>query len=129
MTYSKKLLVLTLLAASVSTAAQAGDWSNSGSYNGYAAGSQNSASSYSMRDSLGNLTMVNGRIVPNSYSSGGGQSASAGVGTSGAGAAYGEATAIGNSLNVQVIGMHNTTIIDAQHINNGSQSAITKLNQ
>ncbi len=129
MTHSKKFLLAALLATSVSTAAQAGGYSDSGMYNGYGAFSQNTPSNYTMRDSLGNLTMVNGRITPSTYSSGGGQSASAGVGTSGAGAAYGEATAIGNSLNVQVIGMHNTTIIDAQQINNGSQTAITKLNQ
>lgn len=108
-----------------------GVWSNSAAYNG---GSfiQNQPSSYSMRDGYGNLTMVNGRVTPSIYSaqSGGSQQASAyagGVGTGGAGV-VGEAYAIGNQLNVTVIGTHNTTIIDSDQINNGNQSATAALN-
>ena len=119
------------LGASLSTAEAANDWTNAGMYNGYGASSQNTPSNYSMRDANGNLTMVNGQIVPSSYSSstgGGVQNASAGVGTQGAGSTYGQASAIGNSLNVVVVGSHNTTIIDAQQTNNGNQTASVKIN-
>ena len=100
-------------------------------YNGYGATTQNTASSYSMRDANGNLTVVNGQITSSSYSAAtgtGAQSASSGVGTAGAGSAYGQATAIGNSLNVVVVGSHNTTIVDAQQVNNGNQTANATLN-
>jgi holdfast attachment protein HfaA len=114
----------------LATAAQAGDWTNSAEYNGYGSGNMNTASSYSMRDANGNLTMVNGQIVPSIYSNASGsQYATAGVGMTGAaGLAYGQATAIGNSLNVTVVGMHNTTIIDNQQTNTGSQTATAAVN-
>lgn len=44
MTHSTKILALALLAAvslAGATGAQAGDWTNSGSYNGYGASTQN----------------------------------------------------------------------------------------
>ena len=129
MPYCRKIPYLALLAVLAATGAQAGDWTNSAMYNGYGAATQNAPSSYSMRDANGNLTMVNGQVTASSYSSSSGaQSASAGVGTGGAGAAYGQATAIGNSLNVVVVGSHNTTIIDAKQSNSGNQTAITNLN-
>lgn len=112
------------------TAAQAGDWTNSSMYNGYGTTSMNTASNYSMRDANGNLTMVNGQITPSTYSNASGsQFATSGVGTSGAsGQAYGQATAIGNSLNVTVIGTHNTTIINNAQTNNGNQTATASVN-
>jgi hypothetical protein len=58
MTRSKTLIVLALL-ATTATAAQAGDWTNSGMYNGYGA-NMNQTSGYSLRDGNGNLTMVDG---------------------------------------------------------------------
>ena len=70
MTRSKTLIVLALLAATVSTA-QAGDWTNSGMYNGYGA-NMNQTSSYQLRDGNGNLTMVDGRPVSAQYSQGSG---------------------------------------------------------
>lgn len=110
--------------------AQAQTWTNSANYNGYGSGNMNTASSYSMRDANGNLTMVNGQIQPSLYSNAtGSQYATAGVGMSGAaGQAYGQATAIGNSLNVTVIGTHNTTIIDNQQTNTGNQTATAAVN-
>jgi holdfast attachment protein HfaA len=128
---SKALVALTFLALTASMAsAQAGDWTSSAMYNGYGATSQNAPSSYSMRDANGNLTMVNGQITSAQYSQGSGaQYAGGGVGMGGAGSAYGQATAIGNSLNVTVIGSHNTTIIDSSQINNGNQTATADLNQ
>jgi holdfast attachment protein HfaA len=134
MTLSKSILAVASLAlslgAGICAAEAATDWTNSGMYNGYGMGSQNSPSNYSMRDANGNLTMVNGQVTPSSFSSNSGaQNASAGVGTQGAGAAYGQASAIGNSLNVVVVGSHNTTIIDAQQTNNGNQTASVKINR
>ncbi|HEX4027085.1 MAG TPA: holdfast anchoring protein HfaA [Rhizomicrobium sp.] len=110
--------------------AQTAAWTNSANYNGFGSGNMNSASNYSMRDANGNLTMVNGQLQPSVYSNASGsQFATAGVGTAGAaGEAYGQATAIGNSLNVTVIGSHNTTIIDNQQTNTGNQTATAAVN-
>lgn len=123
-------LLLTALLASVSaTAANAQDWSNSGLYNGYSAG-LNAASNFRLRDEQNNLTMVNGQITSGNIGTNqGSQAASAGVGTSGAGAAYGQAQAIGNQLQVQVVGWNNTVIVDSQQINTGSQTATVNLNK
>ncbi len=127
MTRSKTLIALALLAATASTA-QAGDWTNSGMYNGYGA-NMNQTSSYQLRDQNGNLTMVDGRVTSAQYSQGSGaQYAGGGVGTGGAMNAYGQATAIGNQLSVTVIGSRNTTIIDSTQINNGNQTATADLN-
>ena len=129
MTHCRKILGLVLLTACLTTGAKAGDWTNSASYNGYGATTQNTPSSYSMRDANGNLTMVNGQVTSSTYQQGGGaQYAGAGVGTGGAGSAYGQATAIGNQLSVVVLGNHNTTIIDSTQTNNGNQTATANLN-
>ncbi|HEY4077351.1 MAG TPA: holdfast anchoring protein HfaA [Rhizomicrobium sp.] len=130
MTHTKTIIALAVLATSIAaTAAQAGDWTNSAMYNGYGATTQNQASSYSMRDANGNLTMVNGQITSSSYASSGAQAYAGGVGTGGAQSTYGEATAIGNQLNVVVVGSHNTTIIDSSQINNGNQTATADLSR
>jgi holdfast attachment protein HfaA len=132
MPHSKTILALTLLSAFAATAAQAQSWNNSSNYNGYGATTQNADSNYSLRDPNGNLTLVNGQFRGSSYSSQSGtQTASAGgggVGTSGAGAQYGQASAVGNQLNVVVLGSHNTTVVDATQINNGNQTASVDLN-
>jgi holdfast attachment protein HfaA len=128
---TKTRFALTLAAfALAATAAQAGDWTNSSMYNGYGAATQNAPSSYSMRDANGNLTMVNGQVTSSSYAyASGAQYGGGGVGTGGATQTYGQATAIGNSLNVTVLGSHNTTIIDSSQINNGNQTATANLNR
>lgn len=129
MSHYRKIPILVLPAALSATLAHAGDWTNSATYNGYGAAAQNAPSSYSMRDANGNLTLVNGQVTSSSYSAASGaQSASAGVGTASTGAAYGQATAIGNSLNVVVVGNHNTTIVDAKQSNSGNQTASADLN-
>jgi holdfast attachment protein HfaA len=122
---------LALAASGIATAAQAQVWTNSAAYNGYGASTQNQASNYSMRDANGNLTMVNGQVTSANYGyNQGGQTAYAGgVGMGGAGMASGEATAVGNQLMVQVIGTHNTTIIDSTQINTGNQTATAAINQ
>ena len=119
MPHSKTVLALGLIAAiSPVPAAMAQSWTSS--------------SNYGLRDANGNLTLVNGQFESAQYSSQTGtQAASAmagGVGTSGAGAQYGQASAIGNSLNVVVLGSHNTTVIDTTQINNGNQTATVDLN-
>ncbi len=125
----KTFAALALLALAA-TSAHAQTWGTASNYNGYGASTQNTASNYSMRDANGNLTMVNGQITSAQYAANsGGQSAYAGgVGMASAGMSSGEATAIGNSLNVTVIGSHNTTIIDSSQINTGNQTATATLN-
>jgi holdfast attachment protein HfaA len=53
---------------------------------------------------------------------------SGGVGTGGAGTAYGNATAIGNQLNVVTVGSNNTVIVTATQTNNGDQTAVNTVN-
>ena len=40
-----------------------------------------------------------------------------------------QATAIGNSLNVVVVGSHNTTVVDSTQTNNGNQTATAQTQQ
>jgi holdfast attachment protein HfaA len=123
-------LLAALLAALSGGAVQAGDWSNSANYNGFGAAAQNTPSNFSLRDANGNLTLVNGQFVGSSYSSAtgvGAASAMGGVGLAAAGTVTGQATAIGNSLNVVVLGSHNTTVVDSSQINNGNQTASAHL--
>lgn len=134
-----RFLVLVIAGLAASGGAWAQSWATASAYNGYGASTQNTPSNYSLRDANGNLTLVNGQFVPSTYASASG-SASAysgayasagvlggamtgGVGLAGAGTLYNQATAIGNSLNVEVVGNHNTTVIDTTQINNGNQTA------
>lgn len=136
MTHSKKRLVLSLIAFSLATGlstlgATAGSYSDSGSYNGYGAYTQNQPSNYSLRDSNGNLTVVDGQFTSSNYGYNQGyqqSTTSGGVGTSGAGAAYGQASAVGNQLNVVTVGNNNTVVVDSTQINNGNQNASVQLN-
>lgn len=130
---SKKILVLALLTGAVfAGSAQAGDWSDSSSYNGFGASSQNSTSNASLRDANGNLTMVNGQFTSSNFAQQQGvqtaTSTSGGVGTSGAGTAFGSATAIGNSLNVVTVGNNNTVVVNSTQTNSGNQTASVDLN-
>ncbi len=85
----------------------------------------------SLRDSNGNMTMVNGQITSANFGQQTGvQQAgvtSSGTGSSGSGAMYGGATAIGNSLNVVTNGSFNTVIVDSRQINSGNQTANVSL--
>jgi holdfast attachment protein HfaA len=126
----KTIALAALLASLCAATAQAQDWNNSGAYNGFGSMNQNSASDFRLRDDNNNMTMVNGQITSANFGANqGNQQASAGVGMSGAGAAYGQATAIGNQLQVQVIGFNNTVIVDSTQTNTGSQTAIVDLNK
>jgi holdfast attachment protein HfaA len=77
-----------------------------------------------VRDENGNLLVVNGVMSGASafsqqtgvHHSGGGLGPNAG------------ATAIGNSLNVTVLGSWNTMIVDSEQVNNGDQNAEVNLN-
>lgn len=129
MTLSKALLIGAVAALGLSPAAKAGDWTNSASYNGFGNTTQNAPSNFSLRDANGNLTVVNGQFVGSSYStSSGAQSAYAGGVGMGGQPMSGQATAIGNSLNVVVVGSHNTTVVDSNQVNTGNQTATTQLN-
>jgi len=105
----------------------------------------------SMRDSNGNLTVVNGVFTSSSFSqqSGVQQAGMIGSGATASGAGFGGATAfsggvssggstsiggvsatsIGNSLNVVTIGNNNTVVVDSNQTNNGNQSASVNLDK
>ena len=122
-------------ARQAATAASQG-FNNSAAYNsgfGMSAGGENQAASGSIRDANHNLSIVNGIIGGVGAGASASASAAANVGvqegvsqlSTGTGAT---ATAIGNSLNVNVIGNWNTTIVDSTQINNGNQNADVSLN-
>jgi holdfast attachment protein HfaA len=138
MSYRFRHLIFAGLAAAASGAAEAGDYGNAASYNspyGMSAGQENQAINPSLRDANGNLTVVDGQFTSSAFSrqtgvqSMGtiGSGALSSLGTS-SGAAYGSATAIGNSLNVVTVGNNNTVIVNSTQINNGNQSADVTLN-
>ncbi len=106
------------------SAASGGFSSNSAAFNGgfgLGSGGENHAVTGQVRDANGNLTIVNGVMTGTSVVR------QDGVNQSGAG--YGaSAVAIGNSLNVNVIGNWNTVIIDSTQTNNGDQNATASLN-
>ena len=102
-------------------AANLGSYDQSAAYNqGYGGGS-NMMSSPSIRDENGNLSIVNGVIASSNYS----QMSDVSSHNSGGNAS---ATAIGNSLNVQVQGTWNTVIVNSKQENNGDQTANASLN-
>jgi len=120
-------------------AAHAGDYSNAASYNspyGLSAGAENQTANPSLRDANGNLTVVDGQFTSSTFSKQTGvqsmgtisSSTLSSLGTSSSGAAYGNATAIGNSLNVVTVGNNNTVIVSSTQTNNGNQSASVSLN-
>jgi holdfast attachment protein HfaA len=129
--------------------AQAGPLGDSSSFNtpiGMSSSAQeNQTINPSLRDSNGNLTMVDGEFQSSSFQAGYGMpgpnvNGQGGVGgltnsingtTSGngnSGAAYGGSTAIGNSLNVVTVGSGNTVIVNSTQTNNGNQTATTNMN-
>ena len=108
-------------------------FTNSAAYNsgiGMPAGSENLAASGRVRDGNNNLLIVNGVIGGARTGVGASASASASgnVSIQEGVSQVGSATAIGNSLNVNVIGNWNTTIVDSTQINNGDQNADVSLN-
>jgi holdfast attachment protein HfaA len=145
-----KLTVLAVTGFALSLGvAQAGPLGDSSSYNtpvGMSSqGQQNQTVNASLRDSDGNLTMVDGQFQSSAFQAGYGMpgpqvNGQGGVGgltnningtssTNGnSGAAYGGSTAIGNSLNVVTVGSGNTVIVNSTQTNNGNQTANTNMN-
>lgn len=138
----KQLLLTSLTVLGVvalESAAYAADYSSAASYNspyGLSAGAENQTINPSLRDSNGNLTVVDGQFTSSTFSKQTGvqsmgtisSSTLSSLGTSSSGAAYGNATAIGNSLNVVTIGNNNTVVVNSTQINNGNQTASVSLN-
>ena len=100
---------------------------NSAAYNsGFSMtpGGENQPADGQVRDGNGNLIIVNGVMSGASAFS-----RTDGMHQTGAGFANGgTATAIGNSLNVTVLGSWNTVIVDSEQVNNGDQNAEAGLN-
>ena len=109
---------------------------------------ENTAVDPSLRDGNGNLTVVNGQFTSSSMSQQSGLQPMGSLGTSsltatntvvsgasvtstgaGAGGAstLGQASAIGNSLNVVTVGNNNTVVVNSSQVNNGNQTATVNL--
>jgi holdfast attachment protein HfaA len=108
-----------------SNAAFANDRTYSNGYN-MTPGQENVAPSGSTRDANGNRVIMNGQMGSGSMTTLQGASQT-GVGQPGWGNSA-NATAIGNSLNVVVVGSWNTVVVDSTQINNGDQNANASLN-
>ena len=119
-------LLAGVLALGPARAVMAQEYDQSSTYDapfGMSAGEENDPiTTTNGRDENGNKVMVNGQNAGPSYSK------QTGVRQSGTGAAYGGATAIGNSLNVTVQGHNNTVIVNSKQVNNGDQNAGVSLN-
>ncbi len=133
----------------LSSTAQAQQYDNSGDYShpyGMAASSTNAPVTGSLRDSNGNLEVVNGQFLSSAMTQQSGVqnmnpltggvfgSSSMSLGSSSSGSVMtgsgvgsqtttGTATAIGNSLNVITTGNNNTVIVNSRQVNNGNQTA------
>src|SRR5580693_1603678 len=132
-------LVTALVALAAATSAQAGCYSSAGSYNtgyGMTPGEENAPINASLRDSNGNLTIVNGQFTSSSMSQqsgvqqmstiGGGMGTIGTVSNSTAGGtstSTSTASAVGNSLNVVTVGNDNTVVVNSTQTNNGNQTA------
>jgi len=117
---------------------------------GMSPSSQNAPVDSSLRDGNGNLTVVNGQFTSSAMSQSTGLQAMGSLGTSslassntvvsgasvtttgaGAGGAsmFGQASAIGNSLNVVTVGNNNTVVVNSNQVNNGNQTANVNLSK
>jgi holdfast attachment protein HfaA len=129
----KTICIAAFFAVAATSAAQAVDYSNAATYNtayGMTPGQENATVDPSLRDSNGNLTVVNGQFTSSQMSQQSGaqnMSGMLGNGTS-SGVGYGTASAIGNSLNVVTNGNNNTVIVNSTQTNNGNQTATVSMN-
>jgi holdfast attachment protein HfaA len=124
----KTLLLSGFALAASASIAIAGGYDQSGNYNApigmSSSASMNAPVNSSLRDANGNLTVVDGQITSSSFAEVGGvQSFNAGTSTGGVGGTTGQATAIGNQLNVVTAGSNNIVIVDSTQTNNGDQNA------
>lgn len=135
-------------AAALATGAEAQMLNNnSGNYNnpyGMSQSQENAPTDASLRDANGNLTVVNGVFTSSSMSQQTGVQQSTVLGAAALGATLangqavtgagfgqttlGQATAIGNSLNVVTVGEGNTVIVNSTQTNNGNQTATVNQN-
>ncbi|HWA02987.1 MAG TPA: holdfast anchoring protein HfaA [Rhizomicrobium sp.] len=121
----RSLLLSGAALAALTSAAAAGQFDTSASYNspvGMSAGQMNAPVNSSLRDQNGNLEVVDGKITSSSFMEVGGVQSFNPGGTSGVGGTT-SATAIGNQLNVITAGSNNIVIVDSTQINNGDQTA------
>jgi holdfast attachment protein HfaA len=109
-----------------SMAPYANDRTYSNGYN-MQPGQENVAASGGTRDANGNRVITNHGMGSGSMSTLQGH-AQSGVGQPGMWGNSANATAIGNQLNVVVVGSWNTVIVDSTQINNGDQNANASLN-
>ena len=102
-----------------------GDYDQAASYNsnfGMAPGEENAPADGSTRDENGNKVFVNGVATGSAYAVTD-HARTSGVGFAGTGSGSAIATAIGNALNVTVVGSWNTVIVNSKQVNNGDQNA------
>lgn len=121
-------------AALLAAPAAAAGYDSMSSYNtpyGMSPGQETKPINPSLRDANGNLTVVNGQFTSSNFSQQSGvQTAGTTLnGSSGSGAMFGGATAIGNSLNVVTTGSNNTVIVNSTQTNNGNQTANVGINR
>ena len=137
MMHTTKIFCLAAIFATFATPslAQVAGYNDAGSYSsgyGMSAGSAQQAVNVSLRDSNGNLAVVNGQFTTSTMSSATGVQNLRNLGqTSGVGysnTASGTASAIGNSLNVITTGSYNTVIMNSDQTNNGNQTATVSMN-
>jgi len=129
MTSIRTILLAGVASTAFASAASAGSFDTSSSYNtpiGMSSTSQNGPVNTSLRDANGNLEVVDGKITSSSFSEVGGVQGFNG-GSSGVGGTN-SATAIGNQLNVVTMGSNNIVIVDSTQINNGDQTANNDVN-
>jgi holdfast attachment protein HfaA len=135
-------------AALLAPAAQAQMNNNSSNYNnpyGMSQAQENAPVDASLRDANGNLTVVNGVFSSSTMSQQTGVQQSSVLGAAALGATLGngqamagagfggqttlgQATAIGNSLNVVTVGTGNTVIVNSDQTNNGNQTVTLNQN-
>ncbi|HEY1612533.1 MAG TPA: holdfast anchoring protein HfaA [Rhizomicrobium sp.] len=121
---------------------------NASSYNspyGMSQAQENAPADASLRDANGNLTVVDGVFTSSTMSQQTGVQQSSVLGAAALGASMGtgqaltgagfggqttigQATAIGNSLNVVTVGTGNTVIVNSDQTNNGNQTATVSQN-
>ncbi|MBV8977119.1 MAG: holdfast anchoring protein HfaA [Alphaproteobacteria bacterium] len=122
----KRLAISAALLAATASLAEAGSYDAASNYNapiGLSSTSQNAPVNSSLRDANGNLEVVNGQITSSSFAEVGGvQNFTPGQSGFGGGV-NGQATAIGNQLNVVTAGSNNIVIVDSVQTNNGDQNA------
>ena len=117
---------------------------------GMSQANQNTPVDPSLRDGNGNLTVVNGQFTSSAMGQSTGLqsmgslgssslaasntvASGASVTTTGAGAGgasmFGQASAIGNQLNVVTVGNNNTVVVNSNQVNNGNQTATVNLSK